>query len=61
MSEPVNLNRFRKAKARAEKKARAEENVVKHGRTKAEKALDRARAEKAEKTLDSHRRDGPET
>lgn len=60
MSEPVNLNRFRKAKARAEKKARAEENVAKHGRSKAERALDRARADKADKGLDGHRREDPD-
>lgn len=56
MAEPVNLNRFRKQKARAEKKARADENAVKHGRTKAEKALDRARAEKSAASLEAHKR-----
>ena len=56
MAEPVNLNRFRKQKARAEKKARADQNAVKHGRTKAEKALDRARAETSATRLDAHRR-----
>ena len=40
MAEPVNLNRFRKAKARAEKKARADQNTVKFGRTKAERQGD---------------------
>ncbi|MBB94648.1 MAG: DUF4169 domain-containing protein [Rhodobacteraceae bacterium] len=55
MSKPVNLNRFRKDKARADKKARADENAVKFGRTKAEK--DRARAEEnlAERRLDGHK------
>ena len=57
MAEPVNLNRFRKQKARAENKARADENAVKFGRTKAEKLQERALAEKAEKTLDAHRRE----
>lgn len=47
MAEPVNLNRFRKDKARAAKKARADENAVKFGRSKAEKDLDRARSDKA--------------
>ena len=37
MVKPVNLNRFRKEKARAAKKARADENAVKFGRTKAQK------------------------
>ncbi|MCA0872157.1 DUF4169 family protein [Seohaeicola saemankumensis] len=57
MAEPVNLNRFRKAKARADKKARADENAVKFGRTKAERELERARAEKARSDIDSHKRD----
>ncbi|TDK50307.1 DUF4169 family protein [Antarcticimicrobium luteum] len=57
MGKPVNLNRFRKDKARAGKKARADENAVKFGRSKAEKDLDRARAEKSRRDLDSHERD----
>ena len=52
MAEPVNLNRYRKAKARADKKARADENAVKFGRSKAERDLARARAEKARRELD---------
>ncbi|MFP4327095.1 MAG: DUF4169 family protein [Roseicyclus sp.] len=56
MSQPVNLNRFRKAKARAEKKARADENAVKFGRTRAEKAGARAEAEAIARALDSHKR-----
>ena len=60
MAEPVNLTRFRKQKARAENKARADENAVKFGRTKAEKRQERALAEKAEKTLDAHRREDDE-
>ncbi len=52
MAQPVNLNRFRKDKARAAKKASADENAVLHGRSKAEKELDRARAEKAARDLD---------
>jgi hypothetical protein len=55
MAEPVNLNRFRKQKARAERKARADENAVKYGRTKAEKSLDTARRDKARRDLDAHR------
>ena len=42
MSKPVNLNRFRKDKARAEKRARADDNAVKHGRTKAQKDLEKS-------------------
>ncbi|MDF1718183.1 MAG: DUF4169 family protein [Antarcticimicrobium sp.] len=54
MGKPVNLNRFRKEKARAGNKARADENAVTFGRSKAEKDLDRARAEKARRDLDGH-------
>lgn len=39
MTEPVNLNKFRKEKARTESKARADQNAVAFGRTKAEKDL----------------------
>lgn len=57
MSEPVNLNRFRKAKAKAEDKARAAENRVVFGRTKAEKALAEARRDKASREVEAHRRE----
>ncbi len=58
MSEPVNLNRFRKAKAKADDKAKAAENRVAFGRTKAEKALADARRMKALRDLDARKRDG---
>jgi hypothetical protein len=58
MAEPVSLNRFRKQKARAEQKARADQNAVIFGRTKAEKQLDRAKADKAARDLDGKKRDG---
>jgi hypothetical protein len=57
VSTPVNLNRARKEKARADKKTRASENVVKFGRTKADKDLEKARADQARKTLDAHRKE----
>ena len=57
MSKPVNLGRYRKEKARAEKKARADENAVRFGRTKAERNLEKARADKAASDLDGHRKD----
>lgn len=57
MAEPVNLNRFRKQKARADKKARADQNAVKFGRTKAEKQLDRAQTAKANRDLDGKKRE----
>ncbi|HEV8034210.1 DUF4169 family protein [Yoonia sp.] len=49
---PVNLNQLRKAKTRAEAKAKADENAVRFGRTKAEKVLDATRAQHASKRLD---------
>ena len=55
MSEPVNLNKFRKAKKRAEKEQTAKENRARFGRTKAEKQLDKARAEKLDKQTEGHR------
>ena len=57
MSKPVNLNRFRKQKARAGDKARADRNAAKHGRSKAERELERIRAEKAGRDLDGHERE----
>ena len=57
MSEPVNLNRFRKAKAKNDAKAAAAENRVKFGRTKAEKSLADARRDKALRDLDGKKRD----
>ena len=57
MAEPVNLNRYRKARARAERKAQADENAAKFGRSKAEKELEKTRAEKAETTLEQHKLD----
>ena len=57
MSEPVNLNRFRKARAKAAAKTKAVENRVAFGRTKAEKALADARRDKAARSLDAQRLD----
>ena len=56
MASPVNLNQARKQKERAEKPARAAENSVTFGQSKAEKQRQKAQAEKASKTLDGHRR-----
>ena len=54
---PVNLNRFRKHKVRAEKRARANENVARFGRGKAEKARDTAKTAGDDRRLDHHKRD----
>ena len=57
MADPVSLSRFRKARARAGKKTKADENAVHFGRSKARKALERARTDKSARDLDAHRRD----
>ena len=57
MSAPVNLNRFRKAKARAEKSTRAVENSVKFGRSKAQKRLQETKNAAQVQQLDQHKRD----
>ncbi|WP_375172877.1 DUF4169 family protein [Pseudooceanicola sp.] len=56
----VNLNRFRKDRARAEKRAAADANAAKFGRTKAERRLTEAERKKAERALDGHKRDQDE-
>jgi hypothetical protein len=52
MSEIINLNKARKAKAKEAGKAQAAQNRVAFGRPKAETALEKARREKAGKALD---------
>jgi len=47
MAEIVNLNKLRKAKARAQDESRAEANRIKYGRTKAEKENDRRAEERS--------------
>ncbi|KNG95438.1 DUF4169 family protein [Pseudaestuariivita atlantica] len=54
---PINLNRARKARDKVKKRAQADENAVKFGRTKAEKSKDTAERDKATRKLDQHRRD----
>ena len=55
MTEPINLNKFRKAKKRAEKEKRTAENRAKYGQTKAEKDLEKARQAKLDKAADDHK------
>lgn len=57
MAEIVNLNKARKARARAEAKATAAENRVRFGRTKADRDLQAARTDKADRELESKRRE----
>ncbi|MEO0989322.1 MAG: DUF4169 family protein [Pseudomonadota bacterium] len=54
---PINLNRYRKDRARAEKRARGTENAAKHGTTLAERKGASARAEKLVRVLDGARLD----
>ncbi|MFP7675168.1 DUF4169 family protein [Marivita sp. S0852] len=56
MNTVTNLNQFRKAKARRDKRAKADENAVKFGRTKAQKDVEAARAAKAKRDLDGKSR-----
>ncbi|WP_432447807.1 DUF4169 family protein [Aliiroseovarius marinus] len=57
MKKPVNLNRFRKEKARAANKARADENAVKYGRSKAQKRAETSDKTRARAVLDAHKLD----
>jgi hypothetical protein len=57
MAEIVNLNKFRKKKAREEAATQAAENRVRFGRTKAEKARDAAVEREAQHRLDQLRRE----
>mgnify|MGYP000852413024 CR=1 FL=1 len=57
MSNVTNLNQFRKAKARSEKRAAGDANAAKFGRSKAQRQLEEAQAEKARAALDAHRRE----
>jgi phage shock protein A len=61
MAEIINLRQARKQKARAEKEARADENRVAFGRTKAEKNLTKAEQDLARSRLEAHKRDPDET
>ena len=54
-AEIINLNRARKAKARADKEKTAEANRVLHGTPKAVRNLGEARKNKADQALSGHR------
>jgi hypothetical protein len=59
MGKVVNLNRVRKARARAEDAATAAANRVRHGRTGAEKANDRRAEARRQALLDGARQEDP--
>ena len=55
--EIINLRQARKAKTRADKDQKAAENRRFHGRTKVEKAVEKAAKEKAASHIDGHKRE----
>ncbi len=57
MAEILNLNQARKARAKTDAKTKAIENRARFGRTKADKALDAARADKLQRDLDGAKRE----
>jgi hypothetical protein len=60
MAEIVNLNRVKKARAKAEAESQAAANRAKHGRSKAQKQADRAAEEQLRRLLDGAKRDDAE-
>jgi hypothetical protein len=57
MAELINLNKVRKAKARASGKAQAVENRTKFGQTKGQKLVSKLDAERARRELEGKKRD----
>ena len=57
MAEIISLNRARKAKAKVDKAIQANSNRAKFGRTKEQKAAEKAEAERRAALLDSARRE----
>ena len=57
MAEPINLNRLRKAKAKAEAKTQAAANRTKFGRTGAQKQAEKLDAARKEAALEGSKRE----
>jgi hypothetical protein len=57
MADILSLSKARKAKARADKDATAEQNRAKFGRTKADRQADAARKTLADKRIEAHKRE----
>lgn len=57
MAEIVNLRQKRKEAARVAARKQADENAARHGLTKAERDLQKARAEKSARDLDGKKRE----
>ncbi|HHY49117.1 MAG TPA: DUF4169 family protein [Alphaproteobacteria bacterium] len=56
MADVLSLSKARKARALAEKEARAEANRLRFGRTKAEKQRDAAEHQRLARIADAHKR-----
>ena len=57
MADPINLNKARKAKSRAQAKATAAQNRVKFGRPKAETTAAKLEAARLRRALDQTKRE----
>ena len=57
MTDPINLNHVRKARAKAEARRRADENAATHGLTRAEKDRAKAQADRLRAALESHKKE----
>ena len=57
MAEPINLNKARKVRDRADGKRQAAENRVRYGRGKAEKVVSKLEAERASRAHDQAKRE----
>jgi hypothetical protein len=55
MTTPINLNKARKAKAKAVKLAKSEQNRAKFGRTKQQKVAAAHQADKMKQALNAHK------
>lgn len=61
MTQPINLNRFRKQKAREDARRRGDENAAKFGRSKAQRDAEDDAASRSARHLDQHRREDAPT
>lgn len=57
MTEIINFNQKRKAKARDDKDKKSAQNRAKFGRTKEEKQREKRKAEQAKRLLEGHKRE----
>lgn len=57
MADVINLGRARKRKREAAEKRRADENAIRHGRSKAEKARERSEQARLRAAVDGARRE----